>query len=1120
MNAPSSAGFPRRTGKAAIWIIAALLLLGVLGFFAGPPIAKSLLTDLLTDKLHRPVSLGRIAINPFLMTVKVTDVKVGDKPGGDLPETAGFDELFVDLDIATLYHRAPVIKEFRLVGPRIHLVRETQDRYNVSDLLDEWLKPSDSPPAKFSVNNIGISKGTLRFDDRPPGKQHLIADLHLALPFISNLPHEAEIHTEPKFSAIINGAPLALHGRSKPFAESHESELDVNLTGVEIPYYLAYSPVALPFAVGGGRLDTELKVRFRGGAQQTPLLAILGQLRVSGLQMTDRAGHPLLALGKLDVPLVAVEPLASRYAIGGIAVNELAVHLRADRAGSLNWLDVLDGMKATPGASGTQAPSKPAAKPPEWSVAGLQLSGSSVHWLDESNGTPLKADISALEVSLGSIDGRFANPIAASVSLTADLAPHAALKHLAIQDAKIDVPNKRLALSVIEARGLKLELARLANGSLALPKPPALKAAKAGEAAGGSAKVSGGDTPWTVEVGKAELNEAALRFDDRAVTPAARHQLDVARLSIEGFSTAARTPGKLTLAAKLNRKADLQANGLLQLEPLATKLNLSMRGIELLPLQPYFGDRLNLTVTKGQVSAKGELALNKAADGALTGGYRGQVDVGDFHSVDRTNSEDFLSWKSFHLDKIDVKLQPFALGIGEVALTDFFARLIVSPEGKLNLLQIVRKDDADQAAAAPDAKVSPAAAPPPAKDGNESKAVPPIRVDQVTLQGGTVSFSDRFVKPNYSANLGEVGGRISGLSSTAGSTADLDLRGAYDGAPVSVAGKINPLAAVPSLDLKAEVRGVELVPMSPYSGKYAGYAIDKGKLSLFLAYKIDEGKLQAENRVFLDQLTFGQKVDSPSATRLPVTLAVSLLQNRRGEIDINLPISGSLNDPEFSVGGIIVQVLVNLITKAITAPFALLGSLFGGGEELSHAEFALGRATLDTAAVKRLETLAKALEDRPGLKLEIVGRVDADKDPEGLRRAALERKVKAQKLAQLVKAGDEVGGSADVKVDDKEYVELLEQAYKQEKFPKPRNFIGMAKSLPREEMEKLMLANAPAGDEELRDLANRRAKAVMDWLTGPGKIARERIFLLPPKLAKDDSGPKDAPLYRADFLLK
>jgi hypothetical protein len=246
-------------------------------------------------------------------------------------------------------------------------------------------------------------------------------------------------------------------------------------------------------------------------------------------------------------------------------------------------------------------------------------------------------------------------------------------------------------------------------------------------------------------------------------------------------------------------------------------------------------------------------------------------------------------------------------------------------------------------------------------------------------------------------------------------------------------------------------------------------------------------------------------------------LAVALLKNGRGEIDINLPISGSLNDPEFSVGGIILQVIVNLITKAVTAPFALLGSLFGGGEELSQVEFAAGQVALTAETLKRLETLAKALSDRPGLRLEATGFADPESDREGMKRVLLDYRVRAQKIIQLVKGGKEVGAADQLLIDEKEYPGLLEQAYKLETFPKPRNAVGLTKSLPREEMEKLILANTSVSDDELRELANRRARAVVDWLSGVGKVPRERIFLVAPKLVAGDA---KAPPARVSFSLK
>jgi hypothetical protein len=353
--------------------------------------------------------------------------------------------------------------------------------------------------------------------------------------------------------------------------------------------------------------------------------------------------------------------------------------------------------------------------------------------------------------------------------------------------------------------------------------------------------------------------------------------------------------------------------------------------------------------------------------------------------------------------------------------------------------------------------------------------------------------------------------------------ADMELRGTYaNSAPVTVAAKLNPLAAQAFLDLKADVKGVDLVSFSPYSGKYAGYNIEKGKLSLDIAYKLENRKLSAENRIFIDQLTFGSQVDSPDATKLPVNLAIALLKNNRGEINLNLPISGSLDDPQFSVGGLIVQVIVNLFVKAVTSPFALIGSMFGGGEELSNIEFGPGRTTLDAAAVKRLETLAKALTERDSLKLDITGRADPESDMEGIKQVGVERAVKGEKLKEQLKKGGE-GVSLDaVEVDSAEYPVYLQRAYKEAKFPKPRNVIGMQKDLPVAEMEKLMLTNQPASDEEVRQLALRRAEVVQGWLVEQGKVPPERVFLLPPKVGADEKGKADdkARASRVDFSLR
>jgi len=302
--------------------------------------------------------------------------------------------------------------------------------------------------------------------------------------------------------------------------------------------------------------------------------------------------------------------------------------------------------------------------------------------------------------------------------------------------------------------------------------------------------------------------------------------------------------------------------------------------------------------------------------------------------------------------------------------------------------------------------------------------------------------------------------------------------------------------------------------------KYAGYPITKGKLSMDVKYKIEDQKLQASNHLFLDQLTFGEKVDSPTATKLPVLLAVSLLKNSRGEIDINLPISGSLDDPKFSVGGIIVQVIVNLLTKVVTAPFALLASAFGGSEELGYVEFAPGAAALGEAQLKRLDILAKALNDRPGLKLDIIGRSEPSKDAEGVRRAKYESKLRAAKVRQLTRSGGDSVDPATVRITEQERPALIAAVYSDEKIPdKPRNVIGLAKTIPAPEMEQLILKHLTATPEDLRALATARATAVRDYLETKGKVSRDRLFQVEPKLTAEGIQDKGAPT-RVDFSLK
>ena len=320
------------------------------------------------------------------------------------------------------------------------------------------------------------------------------------------------------------------------------------------------------------------------------------------------------------------------------------------------------------------------------------------------------------------------------------------------------------------------------------------------------------------------------------------------------------------------------------------------------------------------------------------------------------------------------------------------------------------------------------------------------------------------------------------------------------------------------MELKAGFKDMDLTAVSPYSGRYAGYTVRKGKLSFQLEYLIVKNKLDAKNDIFLDQFSFGDPVESPDATKLPVKLAVALLKDRNGEIKLDIPVSGELDDPKFSVGRVVLKVIVNLLVKAATSPFALLGAIFGGGEQIGYAEFDYGSAALTAETQKKLDILAKALHDRPELRMDIVGHADPGKDREGLKQNLLLRRVKAQKIKDMARTGGETPSLDAVTVTPQEYPVYLKLAYKAEKFPKPRNFIGMVKNLPVPEMEKLMITNLKVTDEDLKALAGERARAVRDYLMQSKQVDEEQIFIVEAKTldVEKKEGAKES---RADFQL-
>jgi hypothetical protein len=615
--------------------------------------------------------------------------------------------------------------------------------------------------------------------------------------------------------------------------------------------------------------------------------------------------------------------------------------------------------------------------------------------------------------------------------------------------------------------------------------------------------------PWQIAVEKFALQSGRVRWtDEAAVSPV---DLEARDLTLQasglvwpkaqplpfkvGFTLQA--PGKIKAGREAPGRLDF--SGMVGLTPLSVQGKLQAERLPMQALAPYLADVLNIELLRAQAGFSGEL---RYADG-------GKGPTFDLHGDTvlealRANSlapartaagelplgQELLNWKALNLRGLALAMAPgqaISVDVKDAVLADFYARVIVNESGRINLQDVFKSSEAPPAGAAPGPR-------------------PLIRVGQVSLVNGRVLFSDRFIKPNYTARLTQLTGRLGAFSSAPGAVtqmADLELRGRAEGsASLEILGKLNPLAQPLALDIQGKMRNLELTPLSPYSVKYAGHGIERGQLSMDVAYRVQpDGQLTASNKLVLNQLTFGEPVEG-APNSLPVRLAVALLADRNGVIDIDLPISGSLNDPEFRLGPVIFKVIVNLVAKAITAPFSLLAGILSGGEELNVVSFAPGSAVLDAAAKAQLDKVAQTLKERPALRMTVVGTAELGSEREAFKRERLQAMLLAEKQRAAALAGKSRRDVAPVSAQEAPV--LLREVYKRAEMPKPRNLLGLVKSLPPAEMEALLLAHIVVTEDSMRELAAARGAAVKDYLA-VRELPVAQLFLGAPKLAPTET---------------
>lgn len=586
--------------------------------------------------------------------------------------------------------------------------------------------------------------------------------------------------------------------------------------------------------------------------------------------------------------------------------------------------------------------------------------------------------------------------------------------------------------------------------------------------------------PWVVLLKDVQLRDYQVHLADKVPEKDLALELGPLNLDIKNFNSQGSAPFDIKLDTGIGKQGKLQAEGKVQLAPTTANLNVTTSNIDLRVAQAYMDPFVRLELRSGMLGSQLNVALPSTDPLQLT--VTGNAQVSQLHTLDTLKQRDFVRWKTLDLTGLSYK-HGDSLSIDKVSLDNPYARFLINEDLTTNVSELVIPQPAD-----PNAKAEPAGKP------------LGIHIGAINIADGSANFADFSLTPNFATAIQQLNGQIGTIDSRAPKPAKINIAGKVDKyAPVSIKGSLNPFDPLASLDIATQFKRVELTTLTPYSGKFAGYRIRKGRLNLDLHYKINNGKLNAENSVVVEQLQLGEKVDSPSAVDLPIKLAVALLKDSDGKISLALPVQGDLNNPQFSVMPIVWQTLRNLVVRAATAPFKFIGGLVAGGSDvdLSNVQFAAGSSELDKTAQTSLDTLIKALAERPALRLEVEGMSAQSSDGPLLAEQRLQREYQSTYYKMLQRRGDTVPGDADeLEVPDDVKGPMLEGIYRARlKKQPPAEWAELDDEQRSKKLSDAVVAHWSSSELLLRKLAQERAATIKDYLAQNG-LSDERIYLL------------------------
>ena len=664
--------------------------------------------------------------------------------------------------------------------------------------------------------------------------------------------------------------------------------------------------------------------------------------------------------------------------------------------------------------------------------------------------------------------------------------PFTKIENIKVGPVDFDLQKQSVSIDKIDINNINFDLVRTKEGEIEFLSPLDNFASQTATPESDTQQINEVETstPFTWSIDDISINNSELLITDNAVKDKASFKVHNINAQLLDLNQSLSNKQAYSLSYQIETSQENTLSGQIVAQPFSLESNIKLSQIPLNIVQPYIAEMSHISINKGELSLQAQTSLALQGDKGLTGSVTGSIDVADFDSRDTLIDRRLVGWDKLSVTPLSINLSPLTIDISKISLQKPYSRLVITEDRKVNFSQLmIENENGDDTAST-----------------QTSTPGPKIDIAEISINDGSAYFADLSLRPQFGTSIQKLEGYIKGLSSNNLESADIDLKGRVEEyGKVSIDGKINPLGSELYTDINVNFDKIELTTLTPYSGRYAGYNIDKGKLSLDLNYKIAKGLLDGKNRLILDQFELGDVVDSEESLDLPLKLALALFKDGDGVIDISLPTKGDMNSPDFEIGGLVMKALLNVITKAVASPFSLLANIAGGDEQsLNSVPFELGSSMLKTEQKENLKTLATLLIERPQLILEVRVNVDGEKELQILKQSALNEQLDLlnknpqQQLKSLEglftklkgdKALKDVKKQLIVLQENKQEVDenILEQQYKQALF------------------DQLVLAQ-PVTSLQLSELAQQRISNIKYELITVNKVDNKQIFALQPSL--------------------